>query len=162
MIALIPCSASKRPDRGLPAAELYSSSPHFRFTLRSVEEGLALRTELGLVGDRRVVIVSALHGFVELSDVLNPYDVRIGTSGSISDPSRTDELVASLQELDLAGPSSRRGTEYVVSFLPAAYLAAVRRVLRVDFDRFEGARGIGDQRGRLADFARRGTVDSRG
>jgi hypothetical protein len=135
-LVLIACSASKR-TRELPAAELYSSA-HFDYQLEKAE---LIARELG---GADVGIVSALHGIVDLDTWLKPYDQRLGNSGSIAWHEVADQL-------------RDRGARRVLCLLPKAYRELVEnagQVAGVDVvDGFVGCRGIGAQRGRLAQLA---------
>lgn len=65
MIGLVGCAAQKL-DRPAPARELYTS-PLFRLALAYAEARCL-----------RVYVLSALHGLVQLDQVLEPYEHRLG------------------------------------------------------------------------------------
>lgn len=78
MIGLIACSA-QRLDRPAPARELYCS-PLFRKSLAYAERHC-----------ERVYVLSALHRLVELDQVLEPYEHRLGAA---AEPERWGDDVA--------------------------------------------------------------------
>jgi len=130
---VIPCGGAKL-DNLAPARELYTGSM-FKDALRTAE----------LIGNR-VLILSAKHGLVELDDVLDPYDVKMGDTGSIS----AREVAAQLVLFNV---------HFVDMLLPKAYaelLIEAAEMVGADYaNYFEGSRGIGEQKGRLARIRRR-------
>jgi uncharacterized protein DUF6884 len=134
-VVVIACGAAKL-DRPAVAAELYTSA-NFRLHLRAAR---ALAAELG----GRVLILSALHGLVDPAAELEPYDVKMGDSGSIP----ADVLA---KQLAAIAPSS------IHTLLPRAYANALRAAAGgVELvDLFAGAPGIGYQRGVSAKLLRR-------
>jgi hypothetical protein len=141
---VVPCGAAKL-DHAAPAAELYTGA-HFRYVLNAALE-LA-------DGDRsRVRIISALHGLLELDTVVAPYDVKMGDRNSIAVWTVADQLDELHQHTDV----------HVVALTPNAYsdkLAAAVRGAGVPMSgvrltqAFAGCRGIGEQRGRVAELVR--------
>lgn len=133
---VIPCGAAKAPGAA-PARELYDSA-NFRLTLAAAQaEAEATTRDLGV--EARVLILSALHGLVELDAELEPYDVTMGSPEAIGP-------VALAASLVLAG--AVEGDE-LYAFLPKAYrelLELAATDLPV-FDLYEAAPGIGWQRG---------------
>lgn len=141
---VVPCGAAKQ-DRPAPAAELYTGA-HFRYVLGRVREHAASDP------DGQVVILSALHGLVQLDDVLAPYDTTMTCPSSITAADLCADMPDQLDAVEL--------------FLPRAYrdrlVAAL--VIRADarpgedqprvVDHYAGARGIGEQRARVARLAR--------
>lgn len=141
-LIVVPCAAAKL-DHKAPARDLYTSA-NFRHTLRGAEaEAAATARDLGTPA--RVVILSALHGIVELDTALDPYDVRMGDAASVTPATIRDQL-------------ERTGARTVVAMLPADYRDALRAAtdeMEVDMmDAYEGTRGIGDQRAVAAAMAR--------
>lgn len=142
LVYVVPCGAAKLDHRA-PARELYTGS-HFQRTLRIVEaaarrDGAAVR------------ILSAKHGLVDPDRELEPYDVLVA---DLDDATRLD------LELTIRGQLEGLGAREVRTWLPKAYTfvmthavamvpPARRPMLRGEF---AGARGIGDQRARLAEL----------
>lgn len=73
MIVIIPCGAAKL-DHKAPAVDLYVGSL-FRAGLTYARS---------LVPDNHILILSALHGLVDLRAVIEPYDLRMGRPGCVS------------------------------------------------------------------------------
>jgi len=122
-VAVIPCTGSKL-DHAAPAGELYTGST-FRPTLRAAT----------IVADQ-VLILSALHGLVELGRVLEPYELKMGSPGSVTADRIRNQIAA-------FGIEKAR----LISFLPSAYrqkLSAAHDGELVDL--YAGSRGIGDQK----------------
>ncbi|MEV5131424.1 DUF6884 domain-containing protein [Streptomyces sp. NPDC053705] len=86
-VVIIPCGAAKL-DHAAPAAELYTGSYH-----RACARAAATLTANG----GTVVILSALHGLVPLDRVLAPYEMRMGSTGSVT----ADVLREQARELGL-------------------------------------------------------------
>jgi hypothetical protein len=127
---IIPCGNSKL-GTAAPASEFYTGSM-FQDSLRTARK---------LFSDDRIYIMSAKHGIVPLDKVLEPYDVKLGMEGSID--ART--LADSLDEAGIEGT--------ITSLLPKMYdqLFTEAAAGRFEIDHhFEGSRGIGDQKARLA------------
>ena len=125
---VIPCSAGKA-DAPAPAAELYTSV-FFRQALA------AARSE---VDDDAILVLSARHGLLALTDVVAPYDTKMGDAGCVD--------VATL-----AAQAIGRGLvdAEVYALLPASYFARLDEALRI-FDTYatpvyEATGGIGDQK----------------
>jgi hypothetical protein len=127
---IIPCGNSKL-STAAPASEFYTGSM-FQDSLRTARK---------LFSDDRIYVMSAKHGIVPLDKVLEPYDVKLGMEGSID--ART--LADSLDEAGIEGT--------ITSLLPKMYdqLFTEAAAGRFEIDHhFEGSRGIGDQKARLA------------
>lgn len=152
---VIPCGGEKA-DHAAPAAELYTGQM-FRHALASVRKLAGYDVEEGR-GPARILILSALHGLVELSTVLEPYDLKMGKPGSVSVET-------------LAGQALAFGIDWgaqVYAFLPKAYLARLDEALRTHDvyvqDVYEGCEdangraGIGPQRRVLSIVARPSTI----
>lgn len=138
-VMVIPCSGAKL-DRAAPARELYVGSM-FRFSLaaalKQCDEG------------DRVLILSALHGLVELDAVLDPYECKIGAPEAVS----VEVLAEQAQRLGIEWDTD------VWAFLPKAYFAKLDNALRsfgcYPHFVFEGSeRGIGEHRRVLANSMR--------
>ena len=143
-VYVVPCGAAKL-DHAAPASDLYIGG-QFRYVLNAALE-LA-------DGDRnRVRILSALHGLLELDTVVAPYDVKMGQAGSITARKVRGQLNAIKRNTDL----------HLVALTPNAYsnklTAAVNDAtqpmqgVRLT-TAFAGSRGIGEQRGRVAELVR--------
>lgn len=129
-VVVIACAAAKLATPA-PAAELYTSA-NFTLMLRAAR---ALADNQG----GRVLILSALHGLLELDAVVEPYDVKMGDRGSIA----VDVLAEQVAALNL-------GT--VTTLLPHAYAARLDEAVALAgggdlVDAFAEAPGIGYQRG---------------
>lgn len=74
-VVIVPCGGRKL-DHAAPAGDLYVGSYHRQ--TRKAATAVAERT------GARVLILSALHGLVELGTVLEPYDLRMGQPGSVT------------------------------------------------------------------------------
>lgn len=134
---VIPCGAAKA-DHRTAARDLYTGSM-FRHTLAAAVATADADEQDGC--SARVLILSALHGLVELDTELDPYNVKMGDAGCIT----PEALAAQAVELGIGW-----GHE-VYAMLPKAYLAALDAALRpMDvnvLDVYEAAPGIGYQRG---------------
>lgn len=128
---IVPCG-SEKADSPRPAAQLYTGST-FRMALAAAQAE-ATGT------DGRVLILSALHGLIDPTDVVAPYDTKMGDPGSVS-----VELLAA----QAAAHGITWGAD-VYAFLPNAYFAKLDAALRTDdvyaAQVYEGTAGIGDQR----------------
>ncbi|MFE1130822.1 DUF6884 domain-containing protein [Streptomyces albidoflavus] len=126
-VVVIPCSGPK-VDHPAPAGQLYTGSLHTH----------ARRTADALTAHHGTVLVlSALHGFLSLDQVIEPYDHKWKDPGSIT----VEELQAQATELGLTGAD-------VVLLTPGEYTkraAAVWPHARTPLAHL----GIGRQRGRL-------------
>lgn len=142
---VIPCGGGKL-DRAAPARDLYTGSL-FRHALVNVERLAAMDVDEGR-GPARVLILSALHGLVELDTVLEPYDQRMDKPGAIG----VEELAAQALAYGIDWREDRPTDVY--AFLPRPYLARLDAALRtLDVyvqDVYEAARGNGDQRRTLS------------
>lgn len=129
---VIPCGADKL-DVPAPAAELYVGGM-FRSALAAAQAEAA-------ACEGRVLILSALHGLVELDTVLAPYDVKMGDERSVT----VDRLAEQAQELGVVWGCD------VYAFLPRAYFDRLDEALRRDdvyaAQVYEACGGIGEQRG---------------
>jgi hypothetical protein len=113
----------------------------FRHVLAAAE-GEAAATAEALGVDTEVMILSALHGLVALDEVLEPYDVKMGDSGSITAHQLAEQL-------------GDHGIEYgdeIYAMLPKAYYRVLATAAELADDIavqnvFEAAPGIGYQRG---------------
>ena len=141
-IVIIPCGGAKLPHAA-PAAELYTGSM-FKD---------ALRTARTMTADQNIFILSAMHGLVALDETLEPYDLKMGQTGSVS--LRTIRY-------QLAGIyASHYLHEYEMhTLLPRAYYetlwAAVHTMNRTQVfgivNHFAGCAGIGYQKAALANL----------
>lgn len=148
VLILVACGATKL-SKPAPAENLYCSG-HFALMLAAARSEAA-DTMRVCGGTARVAIVSALHGLVDPTTVLEPYNLKMGQLGSI-----TTERVAT--QLSYAPPDE------IVAMLPAAYLRvltaavdALNEAGRADIavlNAFETAPGIGYQRGVAASLLR--------
>lgn len=132
-LAVVACGAAKL-NRAAPAAELYTGS-YFR---------AALAAARAMAGPR-VLILSARHGLLDPSTVLDPYEQRIDQPGAIS----AAELRHQAAALDV------RGARVVHVLAGRAYARAAAQVWPWARPELAGCPGIGYQLARLADLAGR-------
>ncbi len=141
---VIPCGGSKL-DRPAPARELYTGSM-FRHTLTVASRAAADDMASGR-GPARVLILSALHGLVELDTVLAPYDLKMGRPGSVD----VATLMRQAEEFGMGwGPGDDDGPGEVYAMLPRAYYAALSEALQQLYvypqDVYEACSGLFDQK----------------
>jgi len=139
-LVIVPCSAAKL-DRPAPAGELYRGSLHTM--CRRAADTL---TATG----GTVLVLSALHGFLTLDQVVEPYDQRIGRPGSIT----AAELREQAHRIGIAAARD------VTVLAGGDYAAAVRAVWPQARNPLAGSRGIGEMRHRLAQLARPTPADA--
>ena len=144
-LLVVPCSGAKL-EQPAPARDLYRGTlTTMGLAACSVVEGSA-EHGTGHAGVR-TMILSALHGLLDLDTVVAPYDVRMGASESISTAELANQLRAT-------------GATRLVALTPNAYTNALRAACELAgvqlVAALEGCRGIGDQRGRLAQLRRSG------
>lgn len=123
-IVVVPCGAQKL-DTAAPADQLYTSQ-HFQLTYRAA-------CKIAADQDARVFILSALHGLIEPSTVLEPYDVKMGDAGSIKPAALAEQLAAI-------------NATTITALLPRAYRLAMVRAGAIVTDMYANAPGIGYQR----------------
>lgn len=133
---VIPCGGAKL-DTADKARRLYTGSMFQD----------ALRTALQITDDQHVYILSAKHGLVSLDTELEPYDVKMGDAGSVSEATIREQAI----QLGITG--------HVLELLPKAYHRALRNAIE-DLEvqpewAFATCRGIGDQKGVLAQLRRK-------
>lgn len=137
-LVVIPCSGAKL-DRAAPAGELYVGSWHQ--LARRAADAMVARGDAG-----RVVILSALHGLVDVDRVVEPYDVRLGEAGIVPLARRVAGQLIALE------------AEQVVGLVPSLYRRALALGCHatgvVDVWPLDGCAGVGYQRQRLAAIAR--------
>lgn len=139
-VVVIPCGGRKAAGPR-PPAHLYTSG-HFTMAVAAAR---ALTTE------DRILILSARHGLLRLDspDPVAPYDERLDRRP------RADQRQRVLaQRRGMGLPAALP----VVALLPRAYLAVARAAFPGAVDAFAGARGIGDQRARLASITTKGRL----
>jgi hypothetical protein len=135
---VIPCSGRKLPTAA-PAAELYVGQM-FRHTYERAVECARL-DQAGGLGPARVLILSARYGLITPERVIDPYDQKMGSPGSIDVKTLAEQAVALGIDWGCGG---------VYGLLPRPYLARLDAALRtLDVfvqDVYEGCGGIGEQR----------------
>lgn len=139
---VIPCGAGKL-DHAAPAAELYTGTM-FRHTYENVAKMAA--------GDRaaghevRILILSALHGLLEVDQVVEPYELKMGAAGSVTAERIREQATA----LGMGWGDDDEGPGEVYALLPRPYLRVLDEALRELYvyvqDVYEGCSGIGEQR----------------
>ncbi|MER5322309.1 DUF6884 domain-containing protein [Streptosporangium roseum] len=131
LVVIVPCGSRKaETDAPVPAGELYTGSYH-RATRRAAE------TLAGASG--RVLILSALHGLVELDQMVAPYELRAGQAGTVDG----ETLRAQAAALGITDA-------HTVVLGGRAYVKLAREVWPALAAPLEGTRGIGEQLSRLA------------
>jgi hypothetical protein len=99
-LIVIPCSAAKA-DIPCEAGRMYLGALH-----RSAK--IAAHTLATKIPDSRVVILSGLHGLLELDEVIEPYEQRIDADGAVT----AEQLARQLAD---------KGATKVVALTPSAY-----------------------------------------
>lgn len=144
-VFVVPCGARKA-HTAAPAAELYTGSFFRQAYAAAVAEAEATERDLGVTA--KVLILSAQHGLVDPTQVLAPYERRMGQAGSIT----TEELSAQAVVRGIT-----YGTE-VYAFLPKAYRQALELALaELDVtvaDVYEAAPGMGHMKATCASVER--------
>lgn len=140
VLVVVPCSGAKLWHKA-PAGQLYTGTFH----------KLARQAADALVEQHggQVVILSALHGLLQLDDVVEPYDVQLGQPGAVA----VSRVALQLLQLLQAGEAPT-----VVSLLPRAYRTVLAQAVDelppaarpVMVEPMQGAAGVGYQRQRLA------------
>ena len=139
MLIIIPCGSKKRLAPS-PARDLYLGA-QFRMTVRAAE---ALQVAAG----GRIMILSGLHGLLELDQVVEPYEQRMGKPGCVSVEQLRAKAVA--MGLELA--------EDVTVLAGKEYSEAARAVWPAISTPLAGLGGIGYQRQALARIIREGKL----
>ena len=143
LVIIVPCSADKAPGIHTAAGELHTAGTRYTGTFHRYAREHAAR----LGAD--VVILSAALGLVALDRIAPDYDVKMSDDDSIehgTGPRRVADQAAALGLLD-------PGTT-VVGFLPNRYAAVALAAIPHLVNPLAAARGIGDQRGRIARLTR--------
>ncbi|MFF7953683.1 DUF6884 domain-containing protein [Streptomyces griseorubiginosus] len=134
---IVSCGGRKSPtETPVPAGEMYCGSYHA--ALRRAADALAIQDQNSTA---LVLILSALHGFVALDDLIAPYDLRMGDKGSVTG----EKLRRQAVDLGILHAD-------VTVLGPRAYVEATRAVWPRLTDVLAGARGIGEQLAKLADI----------
>lgn len=140
VVYVVPCGAAK-VDHAASAGELYLGSM-FKYVYEAA-------TELAAEDGGRVLILSALYGLLDPTDVVEPYNVKMGDKDEV----RTAEVSGQAHwdyGIDFG--------DEVYAFLPKAYLAKLDEALRpwevYAQNVYEAAPGIGYQRGTVANAVR--------
>lgn len=135
---IIPCGGAKAPEAS-PARDLYTGSS-FRLALTAAEVEAA---ECGA----EILILSAKHGLISPDQIIAPYDVKMGDTGSIS----ADAVATQAEAAGIVWGCD------VYAFLPAAYFRVLDEALRTHdvyaADVYEADAGIGYQRHTLKTIA---------
>jgi hypothetical protein len=126
-LVIIPCGSAKAPT-AQPARDLYRGA-YFK---------MCLRWALAVAQPDDIRILSAKYGLVELDRRLEPYELLMGSSGSIS--------AARLRE---QATEQRLLERPVLMAAGARYRALVTRVWPAATDVLAGTRGMGYQMARL-------------
>lgn len=128
-LVIVPCSRAKL-DTAAPAGHLYTGPLH-----------AAARRAAERLSARRVLVLSARHGLVDLNTVIEPYDLAMGEPGSVT----TETL--GRQAAAMGEPPN---TPAVILLLPRAYAQAVADLWPGARNPLAGARSRGEQLRRLA------------
>lgn len=128
---IIPCGGAKA-NEATTAADLYTGKM-FK---------AALATARTITDDSHIVILSALHGLLELDEVVAPYNVKMGDADSIA----WNEVAAQMISLGMVSDN-----DDLYSMLPKAYRSllddAARALGTYAVDVYEANAGIGEQNG---------------
>lgn len=143
---VIPCGAGKL-DHAAPAGELYTGSM-FQHTYENVAR-LAADDRASGRGPVRILILSALHGLLDVDQVVEPYELKMGAAGSVTAERLREQATAlGMGWGDGDDWADRPGEVYAL--LPKAYLRVLDEALRELYvyvqDVYEGCGGIGEQR----------------
>ncbi|MEU7031640.1 DUF6884 domain-containing protein [Streptomyces sp. NPDC046275] len=134
-VIIVSCGGRKSTtEQPVPAGEMYCGSYHV--ALRRAADALTVHDRTA-----RVLILSALHGFVALDDLIAPYDLRMGDDGSVTG----EKLRQQAADLGILHAT-------VTVLGPRAYVEACRTVWPKLTDSLAGTRGIGEQLAKLADI----------
>ena len=134
LVVVVPCSAAKLDldeFERRPAGEVYTGAFH-RYARQHAER----------LGADRVVILSALHGLIELDKLVAAYDITIGDEHAYG--ARPGIVRNQARQLGLTADGV-----VLVSFCPNRYTAVLVDAGLGPVTPLAGARGIGEQRGRL-------------
>lgn len=132
-LVVVPCSGAKL-DEPAPAGRLYLG-PNHRLA-RQAAATVAAST------GARVVILSALHGLLDLDELVAPYDVTLDSSPT---PAQVERVADQLRAAGATRVTALTTNRYTTLLRAAAGRAGVELVAPL-----AGCRGIGEQRGRLA------------
>ncbi|MGW3391919.1 DUF6884 domain-containing protein [Streptomyces cinereoruber] len=134
-VIIVSCGGRKSTtEQPVPAGEMYCGSYHL--ALRRAADALTAQD-----GTVRVLILSALYGFVDLDDLIAFYDLRMGDDGSVTG----EKLRQQAADLGVLHAD-------VIVLGPRAYVEACRAVWPRLTDVLAGTRGIGEQLAKLADI----------
>jgi hypothetical protein len=131
---VIVCCGAAKIDRPAPAGEMYVGSFHH----------MARTAAATLTSESRLLILSARYGLLRPTDVIEPYDLRLGQLGSAT--------AADIREQ--AAEQGLRVLHPLVVLAGRDYAQLARAIHWPLAD----CRGIGEQRARLADIARTGVL----
>lgn len=135
-LIVVPCGG-KKLDHPAPAGDLYIGSYH-----------RACRRAAEALHPARILILSALHGLVELDQMLAPYDLRMGQPGSVT----TSTLREQARRLGVDS------AEQVAVLAGSRYAEAARAVWPNAELPLRGTRGMGEQLAVLNQIAARGQL----
>lgn len=140
---IVPCGGVK-VDHATTARDLYTGSAFREVLAAAINE----------VGEGNVLILSALHGLLDLDEVVDPYDVKMGQADAID---RRDGGL-----LELAAQILNRGLDEadVYAMLPNKYCAFLDEAMRFADGRtisvvYEGTVGIGEHKAIAKDLRNR-------
>ena len=136
---IVSCGAAKL-DRSALAADMYVGPFHH----------LVRRAAAALTGKSRILILSARYGLLRVSDVIEPYDLRLGQPGAVT-------------AAEVCQQAAERGLRVLHPLVVLAgrdYTELARGVWRYLVAPLAGCRGIGEQRARLAEIARTGGLQA--
>lgn len=124
---IIPCGGAKL-EKPAPARHLYTGSM-FRDQLA---------TALTMTTAENIRILSAKHGLLELDEIVEPYDLKMGQKASI----KSETLAAQLATI-----LPKNETYIIDALLPKAYAAALEAATADHIENhFDGCAGIGYQK----------------
>lgn len=133
-LIVIPCSGAKA-DVPCEAGRMYLGALH-----RSAK--LAAHTLATKIPDARVVILSGLHGLLELDEVIEPYEQRIDADGAVT----AEQLARQLREKDCTKIVALTPRAYTKALVDATWLMTRAPLVNAPL---AGAAGVGVIRARL-------------
>ncbi|MFF4924239.1 DUF6884 domain-containing protein [Kitasatospora sp. NPDC001261] len=142
-VVVVGCSAGKQQsNQPIAVSDLYTGSLHW--ACRRAAQALTR-------ADGRVLVLSGLHGLLELDARITPYEHQLGAPGSAT----ADQLREQAAALGIEQAS-------VTVLAPSAYAELVAQVWPEAEQPLAGLGGIGAMRRVLAQIAATGTVPDRG
>lgn len=144
LVVVVPCSAAKAVGIYGADGALMTAAERYTGTFHTFARRHAERLEADVV-----VVLSAAGGLVPLWAACPEYDKQITDPDSVAFGNGPAKVAHQAAALGLLNPSTT-----VVSFCPTAYTAVLAAGVPNVVTPLAGARGIGNQRGRIARLTR--------